>query len=250
MTATTHDAFLDGRLTLEQPAKGYRAGVDPVLLAASAPVKAGQSVLDLGCGVGAALLCLAARVPDITLHGIDIQSDYAELCRRNVAANGLSAKIWTADIQTPPADLRTLTFDHIIANPPYFDRTKGNASPQPDRDIAFAGATDMSVWIDVATRRLAPKGWLTIIQKADRLPDVLGAMDRRLGSISVVPVSGRIGRDADRFLMRARKGGRAAFRLHAPVHLHDGATHGKDGEDYRADIVVVLRNGAEFPFPD
>jgi tRNA1Val (adenine37-N6)-methyltransferase len=45
---TTFDAFLGGRITLEQPTKGYRAGVDPVLLAASVPARAGQSVLELG----------------------------------------------------------------------------------------------------------------------------------------------------------------------------------------------------------
>ncbi|MCO4829001.1 MAG: methyltransferase, partial [Lentibacter algarum] len=58
----THDAFLGGRLKLWQPKQGYRAGVDPVLLAASIAAKAGESVLDLGCGAGAAALCLGRRV--------------------------------------------------------------------------------------------------------------------------------------------------------------------------------------------
>ena len=66
----THDAFLGGRLHLWQPRRGYRAGVDPVLLAASVPAKAGQSVLDLGCGAGAAALCLGAREPGLELLGM------------------------------------------------------------------------------------------------------------------------------------------------------------------------------------
>ena len=52
----TRDAFLGGRLYLWQPRTGYRAGVDPVLLAASVPARRGESVLDLGCGVGTAAL--------------------------------------------------------------------------------------------------------------------------------------------------------------------------------------------------
>ena len=48
----TCDDFLGGRLSIWQPRDGYRAGVDPVLLAASVPARAGQSVLELGCGTG------------------------------------------------------------------------------------------------------------------------------------------------------------------------------------------------------
>ena len=49
----TDDKFLMGRLRLLQPARGYRAATDPVLLAAACPAEGGQSVLDLGCGDGA-----------------------------------------------------------------------------------------------------------------------------------------------------------------------------------------------------
>jgi tRNA1(Val) A37 N6-methylase TrmN6 len=247
---TTHDAFLSGRLTLEQPRVGYRAGVDPVLLAASVPAVSGQSVLDLGSGVGAAMLCLAARVPDLDLNAVEIQPAYADLCQSNAQVNWFTAQVWTADLRALPDDLRARTFDHVITNPPYFDRTHGNASEDVGRDMAFAGDTRMTDWIDTATRRLKPKGWLTLIQKADRLGDVLGAMDARLGSVSIVPMTGRMGRDADRIILRARKGGRAPLRLHAPVHLHDGATHDRDAEDYAPAISAVLRHGAKFPFPD
>ncbi|MFZ2468854.1 MAG: methyltransferase, partial [Parvibaculum sedimenti] len=39
--AFTDDGFLGGRLQLLQPAKGYRAGIDAVLLAASVPARHG-----------------------------------------------------------------------------------------------------------------------------------------------------------------------------------------------------------------
>ncbi|MCU0955509.1 MAG: hypothetical protein MUC37_13135 [Hyphomicrobium sp.] len=55
--ATTEDAFLGGRLRILQPARGYRAGMDAVLLAAS--VESGYgTVLDCGAGVGTAGLCV------------------------------------------------------------------------------------------------------------------------------------------------------------------------------------------------
>ncbi len=246
---TTQDAFLGGLLTLEQPAKGYRAGVDPVLLAASVQATAGQTVLELGCGTGAAMLCLATRVSGLVVHGVELQPEYANLCRTNAAANGIDAMVWTSDLRALPEDVRARTYDHVIANPPYFDRGAGNASEQPDRDIAFRGDTSISDWVDAATRRLKPKGWLTLIQKADRLPDLLRAIDDRLGTIIVTPIAGRAGRNADRVLLLARKGGRAPFRLTAPVILHVGDVHSADAQDYRPEISAVLRSGAALTLP-
>jgi tRNA1Val (adenine37-N6)-methyltransferase len=72
-TELTRDGFLGGRLALLQPRDGYRAGTDPVLLAAFVPAREGESVLDLGCGAGTAALCLAARVPVLELHGLELQ---------------------------------------------------------------------------------------------------------------------------------------------------------------------------------
>ncbi len=247
---TTLDAFLGGRLTLEQPARGYRAGVDPVLLAAAVPARPGQSVLELGCGTGAALLCLAARVPGLDLHGVELQADYAGLARANAARNGIVVDVHTADLRRMPTALRALSFDHVLINPPYFDRSKGNPSDQPDKDMAFAGDTPLVDWIDAATRRLKPRGCLTVILKAERLPDLLAALDGRLGSQQVTPISARNGRKADRILFRAKKGGGAPFCLSAPVLLHQGEKHLKDAESYTPEIAAVLRNGAEFPWPD
>ena len=59
----TEDRLLGGRIRLRQPATGYRVAIDPVFLAASVPAEPHQLVLDVGCGAGAAMLCLAARVP-------------------------------------------------------------------------------------------------------------------------------------------------------------------------------------------
>lgn len=247
---TTIDDFLGGQLTLEQPRKGYRAGIDPVLLAGAVAARPGQAVLELGCGTGAALLCLATRVSGLDLHGVEVQPAYADLCRANAARNGIMAHVHTADLQHLPAGLRAIGFDHVIANPPYFNRNKGNASATDDRDLAFAGATPLAIWIDIATRRLKPKGQISLIQKADRLPDILSAIDDRLGSVRITPLSARVGQPADRVIVRAVKGSRAPFRLTAPVVLHQGSKHLRDQEDYTECVTKVLRDGAEFQLPD
>jgi tRNA1Val (adenine37-N6)-methyltransferase len=239
--ALSRDAFLCGKLHLWQPLKGYRAATDPVLLAAACPARPGERVLDLGCGAGAAALCLAARVPGLVLAGLELQPAYAALARRNATENAIDLQVEEGDLAHMPRALR-VDFDHVIANPPYYP-AGGTRSPLAARATALQVETPLGDWVEAAARRLAPGGWLTLICGADGLPQVLGAMGRKLGSASVLPLQPREGRPALRILLRARKGGKGAFRLLAPFTLHHGTTHDGDRENYTARANAVLREG-------
>lgn len=239
----THDAFLGGRVHAWQPAKGYRAGTDPVLLAAACPAQAGDQVLELGCGVGVASLCLAARVDGLTLVGVERQHVYAELASRNAREADVALEVVEADLADLPTDLWQQSFDHVLANPPYFPPGAGSAAEDAGREVALREATPLAVWIATAHARLKPKGWLTLIQRTDRLPDVLAALEG-FGSISVLPLQSRAGRPPGRFLLRARKAGRAPFEQLAPLLMHDGAAHLKDGDSYSNEASGILRDGA------
>lgn len=243
----TQDAFLGGRLQILQPRHGYRAGVDPVLLAASIAARAGQSVLELGCGVGTAALCLGRRVPGLALTGVEVQADYADLARRNAAANDLPVQVITADLRVLPADLRQRRFDHVIMNPPYFDRDTGTAASDPGRDTALGGDTPLAEWLDIGARRLAPKGYLTLIQRIERLPEVLSALQGRLGSVVVLPIAGRTARAPGLFILRARQEGRAPFCLLPALETHIGTAHDGDKDSYTPLVGAILRNGADLP---
>jgi len=242
----TCDAFLGGNLRIWQPRSGYRAGVDPVFLAAAVGAVPGQSVLELGCGAGVATLCLQWRVGGLDVAGLELQSGYAGLARRNAVENKLTFEVVEGDLQTMPTALRARSFDHVIANPPYFDRNAGTSAGDAGREAARREAAPLAAWVDAATRRLAPKGWLTIIQRADRLPDLLRACDARVGDLRVLPLAPRQGRAAELVILRARKGARGPFRLLPPVILHDGAAHDGDRESYSSQIGGILRDGDPF----
>ncbi len=245
----TRDAFLGGRLFLWQPKAGYRAGVDPVFLAASVPARAGEQVLDMGCGAGAAALCLGARVPDLALTGLEVQPGYAALARRNAEAAGLSMEVFDGDLTAPPAALRQMSFHHIIANPPYFDPSARIQAEDAGRERALAEQAPLGAWVAFAARRLRPRGYLHVIQRMVRLPDLIAAAEGRLGSIEVLPLAARVGRPPEHVIFRARKDGRAPFRLYYPVVIHYGANHLADAEDYSTEIASVLRNGQMLSWP-
>jgi tRNA1(Val) A37 N6-methylase TrmN6 len=136
---TREDRLMGGRVRLVQPLQGYRAATDPVFLAAAVGARAGETVLDLGCGAGAALFCLAARVPGLELHGLEVQADYLALARVNAALNGVAAHLHEGDVAAPPQALKALGFDHVMMNPPYY-AADFTGSPLPGRDRAHREA--------------------------------------------------------------------------------------------------------------
>ena len=243
------DAFLGGRVQLRQPINGYRAGVDPVILAASLPAKPGQSVLELGCGGAPGLCCLGARVPDLQLTGLEIQPGYAELARANLALNGLTGNVLIGDVESPPPALRALRFDHVMANPPYLRATGRRGSDAADRELALAGQTPLRDWVATAARRVKPGGTVTFIQRADRLPELMTAFEACMGSLECLPLSARAGRAPGLVLMRGRKDGKAPFRLHATLHMHANDVHMRDADDYAEYFSAVLRGGQALNFP-
>lgn len=253
----TEDGFLGGRLRLLQPRAGFRAGTDSVMLAAAVPARPGQRVLELGAGAGVASLCLAARVAGLDLAAVERQPAYAALARSNAARAGIALWVVCADLADLPADLR-LSFDHVLANPPFFAPGAGSAAQDAGREAALREGTPLAVWIETAQRRLAPGGWLTMIHLAERLPDVLAALRTGFGStgggntgfgaVAVLPIAARQGRAAGRVILRARKGGRAPFQLLAPFVLHDGARHLRDGGDLSQAAQAVLAGGGALDF--
>jgi tRNA1(Val) A37 N6-methylase TrmN6 len=246
----TQDAFLGGRVHIWQPRTGYRAGVDPVLLAAAVPAQKGDTVLELGCGVGTAALCLSARVSGVSVTGVEVQPVYADLARRNALENSSAVEAVEADLAALPDGIRKRQFSFVMMNPPYFDRQNGTMAADAGRDMALGGVTPLATWLDVGIRRIAARGHLVLIQRMERLPEVLDGIKGRLGSVVVCPIAGRATKAPELFLLKARQDGRAPFRLTTPLIMHEGDAHDSDRESYTQAVRDVLRNGAALPIWD
>lgn len=237
----TRDGFLDGRLTIWQPRDGYRAAIDPVLLAAFVRAGPGERVLDLGCGVGTAALCLARRVPGLDLHGLEIQPAYAALARRNAAENGLGLVVHGGDLARPPGELTGTPFDQVMMNPPYHP-SEHLPARDAGRDTAHReGTAGLAEWIDAGLRRLRPGGRLSVVHAPARLGDILGALAGRAGGVDILPVAPRDGEPARRVLVSARKARGGDLRLWPPFTLHETSSHNAGGSGYTRHASKILR---------
>ena len=241
---TTLDGILNKRIMLEQPAHGFRVAVDTVLLASAVPAKAGDKILELGCGVGGAMLALAWRVPGITIMGLEVQASMAQLCAGNIARNALAAKL-----EVREADIRRLLtpdlhgqFDHVMMNPPYNDEARHDASPDASRRMAnIAETTDLRRWLICATQALKADGLLTFIHRADRIEEILGLLSGIYGATHIKPIIPRVKNQPRRVIFRTVMGGKYKPIFYAPLALHeDGA--------YTPEADAILRDGAAMSF--
>lgn len=239
MSETTEDGLLDGQVRLRQPAKGFRAGLDAVLLAAFVPARPGEHVLEAGCGSGAAFLCLAARVPGLRIEAVEREAAMAALARANAAANHVEARVSEGDVADLALARRLGPCDHAFANPPYWPG--GTPPPLPLRSAATheAGAAGLPVWCGFLAAALRDRGTASLVLPAARFDAGIAALrDSGFGSVTLLPVAPRSGDAAKRVLIRARKGGRAPACLLPALVLH--AADGSFSEPAEA----VLRHAA------
>lgn len=237
MPEAAEDTLLGGRVRLLQPGGGgYRAAIDPVLLAAAVPARDGEAVLDVGVGTGAALLCLMARCPGVAATGLELAPEHAALAERSLALNGWRGRIVTGDLRARPAPVEGNAFDHVLTNPPYHG--PGTRPPDDHRAGAHMEEVPLADWLGFCLRMLRPKGVLTLIHRADRLDGILAALAGKAGAVEVIPLWPKAGQAAKRVIVRARKGART------PAVLHPGLVlHGSDGA-FTAEAQAILRDGA------
>jgi tRNA1(Val) A37 N6-methylase TrmN6 len=239
-SATTENTVMGGRVRLLQPRRGYRIAVDAVLLAAAVEAKAGDRILDLGAGVAAVGLCIAARVAGCDVTGIELQPGLAALAERNARLNGAESRVRTIvhDLAHPlPATLGR--FDHVATNPPYLTPAVADPPPDPGKALAtIESSADLFRWLTVATGALQPAGTLLAIHRSDRLEEIVEDLVRLgWGDITVKRLP-----PAARVLVRARRSDALHRREAEPLILH------RPEGGYTDEAEAILRHGQALAF--
>lgn len=238
VSTTTEDRLLGGRVRLLQPVRGFRAGLDAVLLAAFVAARPGQRVLEAGCGSGAAFLCLAARVPGLCIDAIEREPAMAALARTNAGRNGVAAEVTEGDVADPAIARAFAPADHAFANPPYWP----GGTPPPGairRAATHEAGAGLDAWARVLARAVKAGGTVSLVLPAARFDAGVAALrGAGCGSVAMLPLAPRAGVAAKRVLVVARRGGRGPARLLPPFVLHDA-----DGA-FTPEAEAVLRDAA------
>ena len=239
MSEETPGHLLGGTVRYTQFASGFRTGIEPVLLAAAIPARNGERVLEAGTGAGAALLCLAARLPGVAAVGAERDPALAALAARNIAANGWSARLGVtiADVVETGATLGR--FDHACANPPWHDPAS-TASVDAARRAAKQGSAGLvASWASALASCLVRGGSLTFILPAGLLTEALaGLAAAECGTRVLAPLWPKPARPAKLILVQGRKGGRGPDRVIPGLVLH--RPDGSPSEEAEQ----ILRDGA------
>ena len=239
-TEVTEDRFLGGNVIVRQPARGFRAGLDAVMLAAAVPARAGEHVLELGAGAGTASLCLARRVEGVGVKGIEIDAALAALANENAKANGFAERVAfvAEDALALPSEFRH-DFDHVFCNPP-FHGEDGETSPDEARARAVQDGGTLSAWITAGMKRAVSGGTFTLVLRADRMGEALAALPDR--GVTIFPLWPRAGEAAKRVILQGRQGARTPLVIRPGLVLHE-----TDGR-YTAEADAVLRNAAPLAY--
>jgi tRNA1(Val) A37 N6-methylase TrmN6 len=224
--AITHDTLCAGELFCAQPLEGYRFSIDAILAAQFVLPNPGPRVLDLGCGCGIIGLILAYRVPELLVHGLELQPQLAVLARNNIQVNDFSQRveIRQGDVCRINQVVRAEDYDQVVCNPPYGAGQNGRINRDAQAAVArheLHGSLDD--FIRAAAFSVRNRGRVVFIYPARRGADLFCTLaHHRLTPKRMQPIYSYPGSSSARLLLvEAMKNGGEQFEVLAPFYIYE-----------------------------
>ena len=213
----------NGYQIIQNPQK-FCFGMDAVLLSGFAKVKTGGTVLDLGTGTGIIPILMEAKTEASHLTGLEIQEESADMARRSVELNGLSAKIdiVTGDIKEADKLFQSASFDVVTSNPPYMIGEHGLQNPDAPKAIArHEVLCTLEDVVGQAAKLLKPGGHFYMVHRPFRLAEIINVMIQyKLEPKRMQLVYPFVDKEPNMVLIEGVRGGKSRMAVEKPLIIY------------------------------
>lgn len=212
-------------LKILQKTAGFRFGMDAVLLSDFVRAEAQATVADFGTGTGILPLLMWGRGKGQRFEAFEIQREMADMARRSVALNGLSARIQVheASVEEAPSLLSSGSVDVIVCNPPYGMPGATLHNPGLSKDLArHQDQRGLKPWFTAAYRLLRGRGRMALIYPAPMMLSLMNDLSRA----ALIPkrfrlIYPRVDKPANLVLVEAVKDARPTLQPEPPLIVYE-----------------------------
>ena len=212
-------------LKILQKTAGFRFGMDAVLLSDFVRAEAQATVADFGTGTGILPLLMWGRGKGQRFEAFEIQREMADMARRSVALNGLSARIRVheASVEEAPSLLSSGSVDVIVCNPPYGMPGATLHNPGLSKDLArHQDPRGLKPWFTAAYRLLRGRGRMALIYPAPMMLSLMNDLSRA----ALIPkrfrlIYPRVDKPANLVLVEAVKDARPTLQPEPPLIVYE-----------------------------
>lgn len=205
-------------LKIIQNKKEFCFGIDSVLLSDFAKnLKKDSIVLDLGTGSGiiATLLCAKTKLKKI--YGVEIQKAVSDRAKRSIKLNNLENKfeIIEENIINLQNYFNNDTFDVIVTNPPYKEKSTGIKNINEQKYISRHEVTaSLEEFIKISQKLLKSNGEFYMVHRPERLVDIFFYLRKyKLEPKEIQFVKGDIEKEPKLILIKAIKNGKHFLKI-------------------------------------
>lgn len=214
--------FFNGKLVIYQPARGYRFGIEAILLGNFLRIRSGEKALELGAGSGIISFVAAKRFPKTKIWMIELESLFVECLKRTIRENKLEGSVFCIKGDFLEIPLKFGIWEVVFSNPPYFKTGCGRESPDVLKNIAKRGSKEfLEGFIKIVSQLLKNGGRFYVIFTALRVAELMFSLKKHHLEPKTLRFVHSYPGDEARFVMiEAVKGAREEIRVKSPLFIY------------------------------
>lgn len=219
------DQLIKEKLYIIQNDDVFSFSTDALLLAHFTKLRPKDKIMDLCSGNGIIPLLLTHRT-QMHIEAIEIQEALVDMASRTIQHNKLEDHITMhhMDLKDVQSIFTPSQFDIVTCNPPYFRENQTFQHMKEAHRIArHEVMCSFSDCVKASNHLLKQGGKLVVVQRADRLADVL--IDMRLNGVEpkrLIPIYSKQSKpQAITIVVEGIKGGKPDMKISQPFYIYN-----------------------------